>query len=193
MAFSLRALRPSRSAIAQRHTGPVERFHTGRFKGCADAICNLFADTGAKAVHVVALDYPAAIEARSTGMITFGGTIKRTLTLSSETLAGLDLYLASCEFPFDSHSPLFLNHKGERLSATIASDCVNELSERLGSGHKMTPSFGHQTKPHYRDVLEGIPARDYHRGAPRHRDRGHHFGNPVRCRMLRSVPQRPIR
>ncbi len=105
-----------------------------------EAICNLFADTGAKSTQVVALDYPAAIQAQSTGMITFTGTTERRLRLSHETLAALNLYVASCEFPFDEHSPLFFDHKGDRLSAGMASSCVGEVSKRLGSGHSMTPS-----------------------------------------------------
>ncbi|RWM39945.1 site-specific integrase [Mesorhizobium sp.] len=104
-----------------------------------EAICNLFADTGAKSAQVVALDYPSAIQARSTGMITFPGTKERTLPLSRETLVALDLYVASCEFPFDERSPLFFDHKGDRLSAGMASSCVGDISQRLGSGHSMTP------------------------------------------------------
>lgn len=105
-----------------------------------EAICNLFADTGAKAAHVVALDYPAAVQARSTGTITLGGNVERKLPVSSETIAAIDHYVASCEFPFDDHSPLFLDQNGERLSAQIASASIGRMTKRLGTGYEITPS-----------------------------------------------------
>lgn len=105
-----------------------------------EAICKLLADTGAKAAHVVALDYPAAVQARSTGTIILGGNIERKLPVSSETIAAIDHYLASCEFPFDDHSPLFVDHNGERLSAQVAAACLGRMTKRLGSGCEITPS-----------------------------------------------------